>query len=156
MNLLLDFSKSRQIVILTHSPYFISWEALFNGGQIARTWKRKYGIEIYQIQSETIKGIKSFENNFKNPHILGLNAREVFFLQDKILLTEGQEDVIYYGKIIDILNLKINGNFYGWGVGGANNMDKIIFLLKDLGFQKIGGRARCIPVEEQYAPPYVQ
>lgn len=76
-------------------------------------------------------------NNLFNPHILGLVANEVFFLDEEIILTEGQEDVIYFERIIEILNIDLSGNFYGWGVGGAGNMGYILALLQDLGFKKV-------------------
>jgi predicted ATP-dependent endonuclease of OLD family len=78
-------------------------------------------------------------NDTHNPHILGLDAKEAFFLDDKILLVEGQEDVIYYNKVLTELKKKLSANFYGWGVGGAEKMDVIAWLLHELGFKKVIG-----------------
>jgi hypothetical protein len=72
-----------------------------------------------------------------NPHILGLDAREAFFLEEQIILVEGQEDVVFYKKIAKDLNFEINGNFFGWGVGGADNMSIVAQMLKELGFKKL-------------------
>jgi AAA domain-containing protein len=52
---------------------------------------------------------------------------------------EGQEDVIFYRQIQNQLTLKLEGTFFGWGVGGADKMERIALVLKDLGFEKVVG-----------------
>lgn len=137
MELILEYSATRQIVIFTHSSYFISWTSLESGGRIARTVKEKAGTKIYELQQKTASSILTLVNNLNNPHILGLDAREIFFLDDKIILVEGQEDVIFLNRIFNLNSVKINGTFYGWGVGGADNTAKIVEMLSDLGFKKV-------------------
>ncbi|KAA6325679.1 hypothetical protein EZS27_025136 [termite gut metagenome] len=137
LQLILEYSKTRQILISTHSPFFISWDSIFSGGQIARTVKEITGTKIYQLKKNTADKLETLLQNLNNPHILGLDAKEIFFLEDNIILVEGQEDVIFLNKILELRNLSLNGTFYGWGVGGATNTDKIIQMLKDLGFKKI-------------------
>src|SRR5699024_5028616 len=132
-----EFSKDRQIVISTHSPYFINWQSLINGGSIARVINNGSGTTIYNLNESVKSNLKGLINNLFNPHILGLDANEIFFLDEKIILVEGQEDVIYFNRIVDLLNLEIRGSFFGWGVGGAGNMEHILALLKDLGFEKV-------------------
>lgn len=136
-SLLVEFSADRQIVISTHSPYFISWLSLKNEGKIARTVKEKDGIRIYVPADKTISQIVSLTSNLNNPHIFGLDAREIFFLEDNIILVEGQEDVVFMHKILEIKKKELDGTFYGWGVGGADNTDKIAHMLRDLGFKKV-------------------
>ena len=41
MNLLMEESANKQVIISTHSPYFISWEALKNKGIINRSFQSK-------------------------------------------------------------------------------------------------------------------
>jgi len=108
-------AKDRQIVLATHSPYFIEWKAIFNGAKLVRTVRESDGINIYALQKETIDELKKIVQNIENPHILGQNAREIFFLEDNVVLLEGQEDVVYYQKILDQLKITINGEFFGWG-----------------------------------------
>jgi predicted ATPase len=134
---LIEYSVDRQIIISTHSPFFISWLSLLNGGKLARTTKNNGAIQINNVKNETVEYLKPLFNNLNNPHIFGLNANEVFFLDDNVILTEGQEDVIFLKKIIKMLGLEINGSFFGWGVGGATNFDKILTLMKDLGFKNV-------------------
>jgi len=137
MQLILEYSATRQIVISTHSPYFISWTSLANGGKISRTVKEFAGTKIYELQQATATAILSLVNNLNNPHILGLDAREIFFLDDKIILVEGQEDVIFLNLVFNQIGNQLNGDFYGWGVGGADNTDKVVTMLSDLGFKKV-------------------
>lgn len=136
--LLIQYSATRQIIIATHSPYFISWKSLKNGGQLARTTKTTAGnVQINQLLDATIKGLDSLSNNLNNPHIIGLEAKEVFFLEDQIVLVEGQEDVVFMRRICEILRFDTPGSFYGWGAGGASNIPRILDLFKDLGLRKV-------------------
>lgn len=134
----LEYSKNHQIIICTHSPYFVSWEAIKNGGALIRTQKLQDGhIEVKSLSEETRKGIKGLMADLNNPHILGLNAAEVFFLEDYVIVTEGQEDVVCFNRALDAQGLHINGNFYGWGAGGASKESQILNILQDLGYKKV-------------------
>ena len=72
-----------------------------------------------------------------NPHTLGLEANEVFFCDDSVILVEGQEDVVIFRKIADELGMSIKGEFFGWGVGGAAKMKAFLQLFKDLGYKHV-------------------
>lgn len=138
VDLLLEFSTNRQIIITTHSPYFISLRALINGGNLIRTYKDnvaniKTGI-ITDADREFLKGLTT---NLNNPHILGNEAKELFFIEDNIIITEGQEDVIIIPKICSDLNIILKASLFGWGAGGAENIFKLLNLLKNLGYKKV-------------------
>ncbi len=83
---------------------------------------------ISTVSDSTASNLSSFIKDSFNPHVLGLNAREAFFLEDGIVLVEGQEDVIFYQKIAKELGIEIEGDFFGWGVGGAGNMARVCVL----------------------------
>jgi AAA15 family ATPase/GTPase len=51
MNVLVELSSDRQIIIATHSPYFLTREAILGGATIVRTWDRDGSIEIFSISS---------------------------------------------------------------------------------------------------------
>lgn len=138
-SLLVEISKDRQIVVATHSPYFVDFPSLFNGAKIARVHSGEQGTVVSSVSVSTASHLSGFIKNSFNPHILGLNAREAFFLEDGVILVEGQEDVIFYEKIAEELGIEIKGDFFGWGVGGAGNMSKIAALFRDLGFAKVVG-----------------
>ena len=51
LSLLLDQAREKQLVISTHSPYFVSWPALLNGAILWRTAKSAaQGIEAFQLE----------------------------------------------------------------------------------------------------------
>lgn len=138
MELLLEYSQTRQIIICTHSPYFVSWQGISNGAHLIRTNKQESGeITISQITQEFRNNVASFLNNIYNPHVLGIEASEVFFTEDNIILTEGQEDVVAFNKINRELGKTLSGNFFGWGSGGAGNEAIFLKLFKDLGYKKV-------------------
>ncbi len=138
MNLIKKYAKDRQIIIATHSPYFIDWEAITNGAELLRTVKSPSGdIEVHNLSHESREAIKRFLSDYHQPHTLGIEAKEVFFLEDNIILVEGQEDAVFYPIIAKQLNLDFDGNIFGWGVGGADKMEHVIRILKDLGYKKV-------------------
>lgn len=136
-----EYSKDRQIIISTHSPYFVLLEALSNGAHLVRVSNNgSRGTEIFELSDSSKRNIEALSNsNFNNPHILGLGAREIFFEEDKIILTEGQEDVVFYPIVAEQIGLTIPGELFGWGIGGASNMAMIAGILFDLGFKKVAG-----------------
>lgn len=136
-NLIQEYAKNRQIIISTHSPFFIDWNTLISGAELSRTVKVNDVNSIHHLSKESIAGVETLLKNFNNPHIFGLNANEVFFLEDNIVLVEGQEDVIFFQRIMELLAIETDVPFFGWGAGGATNIDKILNVLKDIGFKKV-------------------
>jgi predicted ATP-dependent endonuclease of OLD family len=132
------YSKDRQIIICTHSIYFIDWEAFVNGAKLIRVAKANDGnSECFEMNDDSIKGIESCLKDIRNPHVLGLDAKEAFFLNDNILLSEGQDDVVIYQKMFQKMGLTLNGTFFGWGVGGASKMNFFLSLFSSLGYHRV-------------------
>ena len=52
MKLFMDFSKNNQIIICTHSPYFINWNAIANGAQLIRIVKESTNSRCYCLTDE--------------------------------------------------------------------------------------------------------
>ena len=150
-NLLNEFSKDRQIIISTHSPYFVDIMSIINGSQLVRVINDGSGTKIYQLSSDG-RGVieKLASGNIYNPHTFGLDTRELFFQEDGVIVVEGQEDVLLFPDIAQQLGLDISASFFGWGAGGASNISFICFLLQDLGFKKVaaildGDKAKEVP-----------
>lgn len=137
MKLFMDFSKNHQIIICTHSPYFINWDAIANGAQLIRIVKESTNSRCYCLTDEFHKKVTKLIKDLNNPHILGLEANEVFFLEDNIILVEGQEDIIILKKIAKELGKNLEENFFGWGVGGAPKMEFFLNLFKNLGYHNV-------------------
>jgi hypothetical protein len=134
-----DWSKSHQLIVATHSPYFVDFTDVVAGAKVARVHLQDFESKISQLSDDAVERVEGFLRDRDNPHILGLDAREVFFLWDGVILVEGQDDVICYPRVASQLDEQFAGQFFGWGVGGAGNMRIIAKLLKDLGFQKVVG-----------------
>ncbi len=137
---LADYAKDRQIVYATHSPYFLPLDKVDSGLAISRVYKDADNkCRIVAVSDETKQALARLTTDANNPHVLGLDAREIFFLEDAVLLVEGQEDVVCYRRIADALNVQLPCEFFGWGVGGAEKMEVIARLLHELGYQKVAG-----------------
>jgi predicted ATPase len=132
--LLTEYAADRQIVIATHSPYFADFYSMLNGARPSRLHQRNASSVISSASESTIQDLAGFLRDRNNPHVLGLDAREAFFLEDGVILVEGQEDVILYKRVASQLGIDIEGDFYGWGVGGAEKMRTIASLFNELGF----------------------
>lgn len=136
---LCEVASTRQIICATHSPYFITAEAIRGGATIARTYLEDHSSRIAHLNQATAQKLVQLVQDLNNPHVFGLDAREVFFLDDGVILVEGQEDVIAYQKISEQLGKPFRGAFFGWGVGGAEKMPIITQVLLELGFKKVVG-----------------
>jgi predicted ATP-dependent endonuclease of OLD family len=140
LELVLRFSQDRQIVISTHSPYFVDLNAIKNGGNICRVMSDERGSRIFQLGENGKNSLgKLVTSNLYNPHIFGTNAKELFFQDNNIILTEGQEDVVLYPLIANQVSLKFEGSFFGWGAGGAENIEHLCYILQELGYKKVIG-----------------
>lgn len=139
-SILTRFASDRQIIVSTHSPYFVDLRALVRGAQLARVTTTNSGSQIYQLTDASKDSVSRLSaGNLYNPHVFGLDARELFFQEDRIILTEGQENVLLYPRVAEQLGIQMAGNFFGWGVGGANNVRHLCLILRDLGFKKVAG-----------------
>lgn len=138
LNELLIKSQYSQVIISTHSPTMLSLESIINGGIVARVFESDNGSEICMIDEESRDIIKSISHDINNPHILGIDARSCFFAEDGLIITEGQEDVILYPKVLSCIGMSLNIPFFGFGAGGAEKIVKIAHLLKCLGFKRVG------------------
>ena len=134
-----EYASERQIIISTHSPYFVSHAALQSGGQIIRVWERENSIVVYQLSIESCPALsRLITTNSNNPHLFGLDAKEVFFEDDPLVLLEGQEDVVFWPQV-DPENLVGRSSIFGWGSGGAANMKNVCAVVEALGHRKVVG-----------------
>lgn len=138
-NLIADYAADRQIVVCTHSPSLVDWDSIANGATVVRVHATDFGSVASQPSPETLRtaaALRRARNRF-NPHTLGTEANEVFFLEDAVVLVEGQEDVIYLPRVLDSLGVELGGTIFGWGAGGAQNVPALAQLLAELGLRRI-------------------
>lgn len=132
IQLIADYAQKRQIIISTHSPYFVSWEYIKNGAVLNRLVKsgdtnsKIFTIGEFEKYSKLVSG-----GNWQQPFLMDIVSKEIFF-QDNVLFLEGQEDV---GLLQEFFKNK-DINFFGYGVRGHNNFEFALQLAKDLGIAK--------------------
>lgn len=134
LKVIADYSKTRQIILSTHSPYFIDWQYLRNGAVLNRVVKKGDANSLIF----TISDFSKYEPliraaNWQQPYLLDEVAKEIFFSNDNILFLEGQEDVGLLRKE----NISEKINIFGYGVRGKDNFEFAMELAKDLGFSKV-------------------
>ena len=164
-----QYAKDRQIVYATHSPYFVDFEYVLNGATVARVNRPEGHCVISQINEDTPQQLGGFLTDDHNPHVLGVDARETFFQEDGVIIVEGQEDVVFYPRILDQLVEKgllssrsasaMRERFFGWGAGGADKVERLLTLLRDLGYRQVAvilDRNKCdlIPPLRERFPDY--
>jgi hypothetical protein len=135
--LLFQAAANKQIVIATHSPYFTPLELLGSGMRLARVAQVDRTSTISQLSGTVGARLSRLALDRKNPHALGIEAREVLFLLDKVILVEGQEDVVGLRHAMREIRAAAWGDFYGWGAGGAEKIPLLCTVLKELGLRKV-------------------
>ena len=133
LKIISEYAKKRQVIISTHSPYFVDWEYLKNGAVVNRVVKQ-------EDKDSTIFSISDFSKynplinaaNWQQPFLMDEVAKEIFFSDDRLLFLEGQEDVGLL-KNEPVLN---GYNFFGYGVRGKDNFKFALTFAKDLGYKK--------------------
>ena len=136
--LLAEYARERQIVVATHSTYFVDPTLLAMGMQLRRlTTDRQQGTKIHELSNATGERLARLATDLNNPHTLGLDAREALFQEDGLLLLEGQEDVQLLAKVLNEAGVSVDLPPFGWGVGGADKMPAIAQMFHELGFEKV-------------------
>ena len=75
LNLIKEFAKDRQIVISTHSPYFVDLQSLVEGANLYRTLKNPQGdIEVHRLSNTAKSSLAGFMKDLNQPHTFGTEA----------------------------------------------------------------------------------
>jgi predicted ATP-dependent endonuclease of OLD family len=137
--ILSEFSAKKQIIITTHSPYFMNWSDFENGSSVIRLNKyydKKITISKLDSSAKYASFISANYTNYQKPQMLDIVAKEIFF-SNRILFVEGQDDVGIIKKYLSDKNIDYDFDIFGYGVGGENNMKLFLQLAKDLGIHKV-------------------
>ena len=137
--LLSKASFSKQIVLCTHSPYFVNWEDFLKGAKFVRLNKpndKKCEVSILCNAKKYGEYIGDNLLEWQKPQMLDTVSKEILFAE-KILFVEGQEDVGLIKKWLTENNKTQNFDIYGYGVAGYSNMRVFLEMAKDLGIHKV-------------------
>lgn len=132
-----DLAKDRQIVFATHSPEMISIDAIVNGMEVVRVVDEADGSKVYRLSDENREVFSKLEGDLFNPHAFAYESRACLFAEDDLVITEGQEDVIFFNKMVKDLGLDFSIPFWGFGAGGSSKIKLIASVLQSLGFKNI-------------------
>lgn len=130
-DVLSQFSRDRQIIITTHSPYFVNWSDISSGAKIFRLTQEVGGVRVGCLKNSTVSDIERLIADWQKPNLLDAVSREVFFA-DEVLFLEGQEDVGLLRKFTEEKGLEALPAF-GYGAGGAANIRFFLRMAEDLG-----------------------
>lgn len=138
---LIEFSKKQQIILNTHSPYFVDLGLVLEGAKILRVFKNSdHEIELGELSSSTVESLRRNIGPIpRHPQYFGLDMKEILFAEDRVILTEGQEDIVCFKRGMLETKTTVFGDFFGWGAGGRDNIQKVCQLLKDLKYKFVVG-----------------
>lgn len=135
-NILIDVAKDRQIIIATHSPYFINWKAINNGGNVIRFAKSKNASysKAYELvnSSPHFKKFMKVGQNGLNRHLVDIAAKTTLFSQN-VIFVEGKDDAGLIKHFIEEECLDYNFDIFGFVAGGAGNIKDFLAFAKDMG-----------------------
>jgi predicted ATP-dependent endonuclease of OLD family len=134
------YSATKQIIVCTHSPYFIDWQDYINGGVFIRLNKHNdtsCSVSKLKDSGQYFNFITKNLYNYQKPQLLDIVAKELLF-STKVLFVEGQEDVGLIRKYLTENGIDYDFDIFGYGVGGYSNIKPFIELAEDLGILKIG------------------
>ena len=132
-------SQKEQVVIITHSPYFVNWDDLANGARIARaTRTTSDGTKLHWLQSTERYSslISGSVKQWQKPYVLDVAAKEVLFT-DSVLLLEGQEDVGLIRMWATKNGIELGCDIFGYGVQGFDNFRPFLQMAADSGLTKV-------------------
>jgi len=129
------YSADRQIIVTTHSPYFVSWADVANGARVYRLSQKKDGIAVGSLHPDTVENLRDLTEDWQKPNLLDAVSREVFFAEEVVFL-EGQEDVGLLRKFCDENDVPPLSAF-GYGAGGFGNISRFLDMAEDLGIPAV-------------------
>jgi hypothetical protein len=130
-NYLMKKSFETQIIVSTHSPHFVTWDTLHNGIQLFRI-NPGANAACGKISQATATELQKIAvDDFKNRRMFDALSRELFF-SERVIFVEGYEDV----HLIENFAIRqglADLELFGYGAGGADNIEKWLQACKELG-----------------------
>lgn len=132
-------SKDKQIILITHSPYFVNWEDISAGAEVIRLNKHKdkyCTVSQLKPTSNYSRIIGNSIADWQKPEFLDTVSKEIMFANN-ILFVEGKEDVGLLKRWLVDNSVEQNFEIFGYGIGGETNMPFFLELAEDLGLAKV-------------------
>jgi ABC-type cobalamin/Fe3+-siderophores transport system ATPase subunit len=132
-DVLLEVSRDHQVIVLTHSPHFVSWKKIADGSTLTRIYLHRDGYSrIAATSAAVLSRISSIAaGNITSRKYFDTVAMELFF-SDAAVLVEGPDDVHYISNWIDATGAGPLP-LMGYGCGGFSAIPAWADLCLDLG-----------------------
>ena len=133
-----EMSVKRQIVVCTHSPYFVNWQDWQNGASFIRLNKHEdKECKTGSLNRDaTYKKLLQDNKYWRLPFLMDTVAKEILFA-NKVLFVEGQEDVGLIRRWLSGKGLSVDFNIFGYGVGGYGNIAHMLHMAEDLRLKEV-------------------
>ena len=133
IKLLSEESADKQIIISTHSTYFVRWHDIENGAKIIRLNKpQDKQCLVNNLTLNTIDNLLRLTQDYQKPQLLDTVSKEIFFAE-KVLFVEGQIDMSLIINFCHTENISLGFELFGYGSGGAGNIFYFLTMAKELG-----------------------
>lgn len=130
-----EYSTNKQILVTTHSPFFINWEDIENGAEIIRLNKpHDKRCTASSLDANVKKNLLNYTADWRKPQLLDTVAKEIFFAE-KVVFVEGLEDMSLLTRFIKQEGISVNFEMFGYGSGGASNIKTLLKMAENLGIK---------------------
>jgi predicted ATP-dependent endonuclease of OLD family len=131
--LLLDYSRQRQVIVVTHSPHYVGWKEISTSSKLFRVYIGADGASrIVSPTNDAFNAVKAHANVTSRKYYDSV-CKELFF-SDRAVLVEGSDDVHYTENFLEVAG-QPQLPIMGYGCGGASVIRPWMRLCFDLGIK---------------------
>lgn len=132
---LIEVSARHQVIVVTHSPHFVSWVNMAEQGGLVRLYLDASGwSQIRTASRDKLAEVRrSAHANVTNRKYFDAVCKELFFADEAVLL-EGPDDVHYISNYLESIRSRPLP-LVGYGCGGAENIPAWMALCQQLGIK---------------------
>lgn len=145
--LLVDVSSNIQVIVVTHSPHFVSWQNIASAGNLCRLFLDRVGNSQMRVARREILAAvnQAGHGNVTSRKYYDAVCKELFF-SDHAVLVEGPDDVHYISNYLESIGAD-SLPLMGYGCGGAGNILPWMRLCDELGIRAVAIYDRDKPIE---------
>jgi predicted ATP-dependent endonuclease of OLD family len=133
--ILSEQAMNKQILVTSHSPYFVNWEDIANGAKVIRLNKiADKACTVHLLGQEVIDHLLPQNEDWRKPQLLDTVAKEIFFATN-IVFVEGLEDMSLIKRFVSDNKIELQFEIFGYGAGGAANIQNLLLMCKQLGIK---------------------
>lgn len=138
-DLLSEEAKDRQIIICTHSPYFVKWNDFINWAKFIRLNKyndTKCSISFLDNRKDYLSFLWRNILEYQKPQLLDVVSKEIMF-SEHVLFVEWPEDVWLLKKFSKEKDIELKFDIFWYWVWWYSNMKFFLEIAHDLWLEKV-------------------